>query len=122
MKHLLLAIALVLSCAVGGYAAVTAPVSGVARATATGDLITQTSGGIRYAAKVVGVKVNGATASKYYRLRVGTVSGRIVYENNTAATTGTMSLDAARFTFPGAGLYYQTDDASTNANITIYTE
>lgn len=121
MKNLILAIMLVATLVCGATAAVVSVQPGVVRANASGDLVTNASG-IRYAAKITGIKVNPATGSKYYRLRKGDASGAIVYETNSAATTSTMVIDAARFSFPSQGLYYQTNDASTNANITIYTE
>lgn len=120
IKHVLtIALTLVFASAIvsGAYATVTTPVAGVAHATATADVIDTE---LPYAAKVVGIKVNPVSGGKYYRLRVGTVSGAIVYETNSAATTATMTLDAVNFNKPSAGLYFQTNDSA--ANITVYTE
>ena len=79
MKNLVTTIALVLAVCFGVAfnvsdveAAVTAPVAGVARATASADVIDDE---LPYGATVVGVKVNPATANKYYRLRNGSASG-----------------------------------------------
>lgn len=116
MKRLILALSLVVASVLGSNAAVTTPVAGVVRCTATADVI---STQLPYAAKIVGVKVNAPTAGKYYRLRVGTVSGAIVYETNSAATTATLALDCATFTKPSAGLYFDTNDSS--GAITVYT-
>lgn len=126
MNKLITTIALVFAVALGFAfnpvaveAAVTNPVAGVARATASADVIDDE---LPYGAKIVGVKVNPATASKYYRLRVGSASGAIVYETNSASTTATMALDAVNFSKPSQGLYFQTDDASANLSIILYTE
>lgn len=123
MKNLVTTIALVLAVCFGvafdATAAVTVPVAGVVRASASGDTITTQ---LPYGATIVGVKVNPATASKYYRIRKGSASGAIIYETNSAATTATMSVDNVRFTKPSDGLYFQTDDASSNLSIILYTE
>jgi len=123
MNKLVTTIALALAVCFGvsfdATAAVTNPVAGVARATATADVIDDE---LPYGAKVVGVKVNPVTAGKYYRLRVGGASGAIVYETNSAATTATMALDKVNFSKPSQGLYFQTDDASPNISIILYTE
>lgn len=119
---LLLALGLSLAIAGIANAAVTTPGVGVARATASGDLIGDTVAELPYGAKVVGVKVNPSTAGKYYRLRVGSASGAILYETNSASTTATMALDRVEFKKPSSGLYFQTDDASPNLSIIIYTE
>lgn len=124
MNKLITTIALVfavcLSLAVPAEAAVTTPVAGVAMATATGDLIGDSTEELPYGARVVGVKVNPVAAGKFYRLRVGAVDGAIIYETNSAATTATLALDRVEFVKPSSGLYFQTDD--TSANIIIYTE
>ena len=117
MKSLILALALVAAGAICANATVTTPVAGVVECTATADVI---SSQLPYSAKVVGIKVNPVAAGKYYRLRVGTSSGAIVYETNSAATTATMALDRVEFHKPSAGLYFETNDSSSN--ILVYTE
>ena len=126
MKNLVTTIALVLAVAFGvafdATAAVTTPVAGVARASASADLIEKSDFGGYGVVTVKSIKVNPATASKYYRLRKGSASGAIVYETNSAATTATMTADTVKFDVPSDGLYFQTDDASSNLSIILYTE
>lgn len=124
MKHIATTIALLLALGFAlsintAYATTSVPVSGVVRCTATGDTVSVDN--LRYAAKIVGVKVNPVAGGKYYRLRSGsTISGAIIYETNSAATTSTMVMDQVQFKLPSDGLYFETDD--TGANLTIFTE
>lgn len=124
MNKLITTIALALAVCFGvtldATAAVTTPVAGVARAGATADVVEPSDFGGYGIVTVKSVKVNPVAAGKYYRLRNGTVSGAIIYETNSAATTATMTADSVKFDVPSAGLYFQTDDSS--ANIIIYSE
>lgn len=117
-----LAVALCFCVAYDVSAAVTTPGAGVARATATADVIDSDDFGRYGTVKVKTIKVNPSTASKYYRLRKGSVSGAILYETNSGATTTTLATDTVGFSVPSDGLYFQTDDASTNLSIILYTE
>lgn len=117
MKNLTLTLFLVLTAGLC-YAGVTVPVPGVARADATGDIITPVH--MQYAATITGVKVNPVTGGKYFRLRKGGVTGGIVYETRSAATTATLSLDNVSFKLPSDGLYFETNDPGSN--VTIYME
>jgi hypothetical protein len=117
MKKLILALTLLCFGVFCANATVTTPVAGVVHCTATADVI---STQLPYSAKITGIKVNSFTGGKYYRLRVGTVSGAIVYEANSAATTASLTLDRVEFHKPSAGLYFQTDDSS--GAITVYTD
>lgn len=115
---LLLTFVLVVSLGTLAHSAVTVPVPGVARADATGDIITPVH--MQYAATITGVKVNPVGANKYFRLRNGGLTGDIIYETRTGSTTGTLGLDNVSFKLPSDGVYFETDD--TGSNITIYME
>lgn len=117
MKNLTLTLFLVLAAGLC-YAGVTVPVPGVARADATGDIITPVH--MQYAATITGVKVNPVTGGKYFRLRKGGIAGGIIYETSTGSTTGTLGLDNVSFKLPSDGVYFETNDPGSN--ITIYME
>lgn len=117
MKRFLLTAVLAVACATGLYAATSAPVAGVVKVTANGDTVTSQ---LPYGAKIVGVKVVPVGASKYYRFKNTDSSGAVIYETITGSTTSTLSLDSARFSKPGGGLYFETDD--TGARVYLYTE
>lgn len=117
MKQFILTIALLVASVIGAYATVTTPVAGVVKLNATGDTVTTQ---LPYGAKIVGVKIVPVGANKYYRLKNTNSSGGVIYETATESTTGTITLDAVRFTKPSSGLYFETDD--TGASVYLYTE
>lgn len=117
MKHLLLILALVLTGVFGINAAVTTPVAGVVGLSANGDTVTTQ---LPYGAKIVGVKIVPIGASKYFRLKNTNGSGATIYSVNTGSTTAPMSVDAVRFSKPGGGLYFETND--TGSSVYLYTE
>ena len=123
MNKLITTIALVLAVCFGvsfdASAAVTTPVAGVARAGATGDILLKSSFGGYGIVTVKSIKVNPIAGGKYFRLRKGTVSGDIIYETNSSATTGTMTADVVKFDVPSDGLYFQTNDTGS---IIVYTD
>lgn len=85
---------------------------------------TVTSSNFPYGTKVTGIKLVPYALNKFYRLRVGTISGNILWEHRTTATSDSLSLalDPVKFTVPNSGIYFQTDDAqTTDVRIFLYT-
>lgn len=90
--------------------------------TTTADTVA--SSNFPYNTQVTGIKLVPYGLNKFYRLRVASVSGDILWEHRTSATSDSLSLalDPVNFRIPSTGIYFQTDDAqTTDVRIFLYT-
>jgi hypothetical protein len=93
--------------------------------TTTADTVNVSSTNFGYGARVTGIKLVPYALNKFYRLRVASVSGNILWEHRTTATSDSLSLalDPVNFRIPSTGIYFQTDDAqTTDVRIFLYTD
>lgn len=90
----------------------------------TADVVNTTTQNFPYGTYVTGVKLVPYALNKFYRLRVASISGNILWEHRTTATSDSLSLalDPVKFRIPSTGIYFQTDDAqTTDVRIFLYT-
>lgn len=104
------------------HAATTQVQADVVMMNTTADTVT--SANFPYNTYVTSIKLNPPTLNKFYRLRVGTISGDILWQHKTSATSDSLSLpaDPVKFRIPSSGIYFQTDDTNTTeVKIHLYT-
>lgn len=105
------------------YAATVQPQSGTFYFTTSASTATPAAGNYVYGTRVVGIKITPGTAASRYRLRVGTaVSGAILYETMSGATTAPLVLDCAQFRLPNTGIYFESSEAGADLKCFIYTD